>query len=342
MLIRDTHLRIVGQGTNGVTFSVGPGRYVVTVALPGDHLVEEVVDVGRDETREVALREAVNTADADLEDRAPLVSARHGERPAGWQRARMLTHAGPALLSPARPATFGPVTESGRRRRAEVGPGDQGQSFLEVSDGVTSVALGLPSEGACLIEEDLDRGELMLSAFPADRNARLALRYLQANDLERGGLLFSAGLRRTRPRRISSRRSAASGEVLIGCYLTLRRGYFAEVDDLIERLRGDSAWTTDVAIIEAETAAARGRHSAAADHLLQAAGQGLPRYTAGFSILVSRMRQYAREGAVRDSLTDRQRGLLDGLAEAYRELIPYADLTCPTTTFRNLPHLRPQ
>jgi len=328
VLVRDGRLRVVHTGTSGSSFFVAPGRYVVAVALPGDRLIEEIIDVGPGESRAVAMADAIDDADArlGLSDRVGLVSAGRSPLPPGWQVARRLETFLPATLVRRRPVLVGRSLRTDRFSRTEVlAPG---VAFMEISDGGTSVALGLPADHISLIIQDTGQADLALAAFPPGPEAQLMLRYLAANDLERGALLLPDLVRPTRFERI------ADEALLLGGYLAVRLGGSAPLP-----LPRDALWLADTLAIAAEAAAAAGSHGEAAECLVELGMSGIPRFTAGFSILVSRLRQYTREGPARVSLTGGQRREIDQLHEAYGGVVPYVDLTRPTTTFRNLPGL---
>jgi len=136
--------------------------------------------------------------------------------PPGWQVARRLETFLPATLVRRRPVLVGRSLRTDRFSRTEVlAPG---VAFMEISDGGTSVALGLPADHISLIIQDTGQADLALAAFPPGPEAQLMLRYLAANDLERGALLLPDLVRPTRFERI------ADEALLLGGYLAVRLG----------------------------------------------------------------------------------------------------------------------
>jgi hypothetical protein len=341
--IRDQRLRVVHTGLGNAGFALQAGSYIVSVALPGNQYLQRtvtvspghayVVDLAADD-RPVAPLSRVTPA---VRDPVRLVSAAHGEVPADWTMTLQLPQP-PLEFRLHGPIRIGSIDQMGHLQHMDVRLPAGGPYWVRVTTPTASVLLALPATpraGArCLLVRDDAAEGLALAAYPSSQLAQLAAQYLLFQDAERGALLFPG---ETIGRLLRQRRADPFAPV-VGLYLLLRG------DDDEQRLRDWPArlaaaypWLADGPAIAAEQHAARGEHRAAATYLVQAASRGIPLFTAGFSVLVARLRHYGSDGPARAALDQTQRRAVDTAGARYAAVAPYADLAAVTTTLRGLP-----
>jgi hypothetical protein len=77
-----------------------------------------------------------------------------------------------------------------------------------------------------------------------------------------------------------------------------------------------------------------GDHLHALNYFLQVGRRGLPLFTDGFSILVSRLRQYETNTHIRARLTDEQTQDVRALSVRLEEWASFVDFSALTLTFR--------
>jgi hypothetical protein len=271
------------------------------VTLPGNRTVEETVDARAGHTHWLDLvpddEGPVSRPVPALTDPVVPVSKGPGDLPPGWRVALLRVRPPTELVD----AGLEPDVRSVWQRQVELGlPGDRAY-FADVSTLDSRCTVALPGRRRCVLVHDA--GETV--AYPADRLAQLATQYLAFEDSEAGALLFPNGVQE---------RMDPFGAVA-GGYLFLRLGRLDRLAGWPERLAARLPWLPDGAVIAGERAALSGDHGAAVEFFLAAAARGLPVFTDGFSILVSRLRQYEHE-----------------LAGAYGRLAPHVDFGAPTTT----------
>jgi hypothetical protein len=333
VLIRDSTLTKVAGGLGNRAVKVPPGHYLVRVMLPGNRVIEQSVTAlaGRSYPLDLfpELGEAVESARPIPVRHGPvrLVSAHRGALPAGWQlelmrqQREIFTAAGPARV-------LGIETQHGARQAYLRTPRDDGLFFLRVSvDDAVIATVALPAvHGRCVFVSDDDHA---VAAYPGDPLAQRAMEYLAFADLAEGAQMFTAELFA----RILDQRSRDPFPAVAGAYLLLRSGNLDTLADWPQRIGRLFRWLPDGPVVAGEMAALAGRHADAAQAFVEAAGRGVPILTAGFAVLASRLRQYARPGAARQELSVTQRAAVDELEAVYGRWAPAMDYGAPTTTF---------
>jgi hypothetical protein len=108
----------------------------------------------------------------------------------------------------------------------------------------------------------------------------------------------------------------------LGGYALLRLHELARLHDWPHNLAAAFPWLADGPIIDGEAAALAGDHGSAVDHLCEAARRGLPVFADGFSMLVSRLREYDQPDKPPGVTAD----LLAEVARQAKRLVPLTPL----------------
>ena len=361
--IRDRRMRLVHRGLSDPgsgewSTTLRPGIYMVSARLPGGRQVAETVEIraGDDHTVDLApTRTAVapwarNTRssrfqhalahlslDTSLKDRwldQASLFPHPGEVWPDWgfrflrleglskavpdqsPRPRQISWSLPAssltltIAAPPRAVVFAQITRS-----AEV---------------PLNVALPTSGNGECLLTTESWTGLLDVNALPARDPAGRAAQFLAAGEEEQAAVLISGQEAESLLRaKIADPIGAA-----VGGYVLLRLHELERTHDWTDNLAAWFEWLPDGAVIAGEKAAMLGDHLRALAYFLQAGQRGLPIFTDGFSILVSRLRQYQTNTHIRAQLTEEQVADAHALSARLEEWSPFVDFSALTLTFR--------
>jgi hypothetical protein len=361
--IRDRRMRLVHRGLSNPrsgewSTTLSPGIYMVSARLPGGRQVAETVEIRASEDHTVDLAPARTTVapwawntrssrfqhavahfsfDTALKDRWLHRASLFPDPEEVWPdwafrflrleglskavpdqspRPRQISWSLPAssltltIAAPPRAVVFAQITRS-----AEV---------------PLNVALPTSGNDECLLTTEGWTGLLDVNALPARELAGRAAQFLAAGEEEQAALLISG---REAEALLQAKMTDPIGAA-IGGYVLLRLHEVERTHDWTDNLAAWFGWLPDGAVIAGEKAAMLGDHRRALTHFLQAGQRGLPIFTDGFSILVSRLRQYQANTHIRAQLTEEQVADVRALSARLEEWSPFVDFSALTLTFR--------
>jgi hypothetical protein len=345
--VRDQRLRLVDQGlsgwsprdrANGREFRLDPGAYVVSVRLPGGRSLAAAVEVHADDDYSVDL----TPEDQWLVPRAryttafpaadPPPSAQVGQssrwavrffRMEGLSSAALDTAVRVAPIDDSVPGSF----------TLEMSVYPPGVIFAQLAHSAQTplnVALLASPEAYCFLTLEEQAGTLFAGVLPAGDVVERAAQFLAAGEDEHAALLVSGEEAESLLyRKISDPIGAA-----VGGYVLLRLNELERTHDWTQNLASWFQWLPDGVVIAGERAAMAGDHLLALNYFLQVGQRGLPLFTDGFSILVSRLRQYETNSHIRARLTDEQAHDVRALSARLEEWSSFVDFSALTLTFR--------
>jgi hypothetical protein len=346
--VRDQRMRLVDQGVsgwsprdraNGREFRLDPGSYVVSVRLPGGRSLAAAVEVHADDDYSVDLTPEdqwliprARYTTAAFPAASPPPAAQVGQ-PSDWAvrffRMEGLSNAVPdtaVRMAQMDESAPGPFT-------FEIGVYPPGVIFAQLAHSTQTplnVALLASPEAGCFLTLEEDAGTIFAGVLPAGYLVERAAQFLAAGEDEHAALLVSG----------EEAESLLYGKVsdpigaAIGGYVLLRLNELERTHDWTQNLASWFQWLPDGAVIAGERAAMAGDHLLALNYFLQVGGRGLPLFTDGFSILVSRLRQYETNSHIRTRLTDQQAYDVHALSSRLEEWSSFVDFSALTLTFR--------
>lgn len=342
--IRDARLRLVERGLGRKDFLLPPAVYLVSVRPPGGDKLVETVDLSSGQERTVELQ-------PDPDQFAPRPRYAKAERPA--PRVRSLGSRAEAV-PPDWSFRFlrlrglsGAVNDPTPSARSVERQADGALSILiEVPEAAVSfvqiarpaevplnIALPAAAGGAdptCRLVARQIEGGLFAAAYPAGRVAALATQYLAAGDVrEAAQVITGREAQDLLYGKVANPLGAAAGG-----YVLLRLGELERAHDWTDNLARWFEWLPDGAIIAGEKAARLGSHREALGWLLKVERRGLPVFTDGFSMLVSRLRQYRRNELLRREVEQHDVEAAAVLLSRLEGWSPFVDWSAPTLTFR--------
>jgi hypothetical protein len=192
--------------------------------------------------------------------------------------------------------------------------------------------VALPARNTrCLLTVEEQAGTLYASALPGGTEAvERAAQFLAAGEDEHAALLTSE----------QEAESLLQGKVAdpigaaIGGYTLLRLNELDRTHNWTENLAAWFPWLPDGAVIAGEKEARRGQHRQALDYFFQARTRGLPLFTDGFSILVSRLRQYEANLDIPGQLLKEYAAHIQAFSAQLEKWSPFVDFSALTLTFR--------
>jgi hypothetical protein len=193
--------------------------------------------------------------------------------------------------------------------------------------------VALPAgNGACLLTVEERAGVLYASALPLEGPTIRAAQYLAAGEEEHAGHIIGemGNLGQT----LLFFKSADPIGAAIGGYILLRLHELERTHDWTQNLAAWFPWLPDGAVIAGEKAAMLGDHLRALDYFLQAGKRGLPMFTDGFAILISRLRQYQTNAHIHAQLTEEQAAAVRALSARLEKWSSFVDFSALTLTFR--------
>lgn len=298
--VRDEDLRLLGMAMTEQTLTLSPGQYAISLLLPdGDNKVSlvDVLDGGDRQSLTMSAKPAI---DESTDWSQYTYGSTDEYRPQGWF-ARLVTYREGRWVR----SEHALVTRKNVQRYVEgsivsemevVGGFEQGIYFLELvnvspAGGVESVALPLARN------TEAERCRLVITDTGASVSVEVSLLgyggiqavsdYMQNGALQEAAALMSEAEDMLYGK-ISNPIAAA-----LGGYALLRQGEIERLHNWPTNLASWFEWLPDGAVISAELMARRGDHPSAADFLLLAVKRGLPLFSEGMSILMSRLRYYS-------------------------------------------------
>jgi 2-oxoisovalerate dehydrogenase E1 component len=322
----DERLVILSQTAGNRVYGLEPGIYLVDVVIPGGQTLSRVVDLERstDATINLSLKEPeIINLDPGRLPGDPLP-------PSSKRRIRLLTNIPfDEAFAVSTESRISQVRDVGDHQVLLLRPG-LGISFVEfASPEGESFAIALPARGdlsagceKCWGTLDRKEGRLHPNVYMGESVADMARQYMEC-----GRNTEAIGVVQSRPFR--DRLEADPFRLALAGYLYLRMGDLAHAEKWALHLTEKFRWLPDGSLIRAELLARDGHHTGAEELLSFACSQGLPIFSDGFSILVTRLHQYSlyRDKAPQSSGSS--------LAERATKLAPFVDWNSLLLTFKN-------
>lgn len=348
--VRDRRMRLIDRGLSGWSPSDGlhgrdvpldPGTYIVSVRLPGGRTLAEPVELQAGDHRTINLkpgdewlipRVRYSTAAFPAAGQSP---AEQVGQPSGWAfRFFQLEGLSEARPIPAPSFTAVPESVAGSVT-FQIDEVPRRVIFAQVARPLEiplNIALLASSElgSGCLLTVEEQAGTLYAGVLPSGELVKRAAQFLAAGEEEHAALLLSS----EEAEELLYHKFADPMGAAIGGYLLLRLNELERTHRWTENLARVFKWLPDGAVIAGEKAAMLGDHLQALDYFLMAGQRGLPVFTDGFSILVSRLRQYGTNTHIRAQLTDQQAADVRALSARLEKWSSLVDFRALTLTFR--------
>lgn len=328
--VRDSKFHVVSEGVGGSPHRVPAGSYVITAQLPGTETLVAAVEASAGEVVDVDLvptpdalkpspRENLAPASVASSEGTATIEALGPTRPksetpdtAGlrWSLGFFRVESG-LQYAPSKSGIRANVVDEGAQIvRIELAVGEPGTFIAQVrihGQVPLNVLLPLgPDAAHCELTAHISGGDVILGAYPGSEAALLASRFLAAGDIREGSQVITPDQAEGMLR--SKRQDPIAAT--IGAYLLLRTGELERLHDWPRNLAKWFEWLPDGAVIAGELSAREERADEALTFFTTAVRRGLPIFTDGYSILVSRLRQLAR----REHATDRDAPLVGRVA----------------------------
>jgi hypothetical protein len=337
-VIDSSTLQLVKTSTCNEEISLPVGTYVVSTTLPSGERSTGVAEVVSDELAELALSLAEPAAAPPppaLESLGPAGGAvtRSAAAPAPWHvRFHVRTHEGAYELDE---PTVSVVSRTPERVELEVSASGDGLLFAQVATpGETPLNVALPIYGPTMSQRcrlTIEPGQpntVVNVSLPDNPKVDAVARYLN------GGHLREAADLSTDAELLLQAKMADPFGAAIGGYALLRLGRLDALHDWPLNLANWFEWLPDGAVIAGEASALAGDHETAIELVCETGRRGLPVFSAGLSLLASRLREYAGApkeafGANGDRVAEAGK-LLDGVLQ----VMAFADFDRVSLAFR--------
>jgi hypothetical protein len=295
-------LQLVASPACEEAIELPEGTYLVSATQPSGERSVGAIEVAADQTAELELGTAAAKpaptpppappppTDA-LEGLGPPAGADGAATTSGWfVRFHVQT---PAGFQPAEPSYD--VTASGEEGvELTVRASGEGILFAQVArPGEVPLDVALPIYGptssqSCRLTLAGPAGALTADvSLPDNPQVDAVARYLQSGHLqEAAGVIENAEM-------LLQQKMADPFGAALGGYALHRSGQLARLHHWPQNLAGMFPWLPDGAVIAGEELALEGDHAGALAFVCDAARRGLPVFAVGFSLLASRLREYA-------------------------------------------------
>ncbi len=316
--------------------SIAPGRYLVTATMPTGQRAMDVVEIVAGKTEEVELGRAQFEVDvrgdtqpdlgpgvlAPLESPGAAGSAAASAEPAAWM-VRFVSFACAKSSRPVEPQVEVRTTKGPAQPELIVSAPNDRPMLAQVTlanDVPLNVAIPIAREtlaSSCSLTVELVQDRLQAGVSYLDPRVDAIARYLNGGNLQE-----AAGIAPDAEGLLGQKLADPFGAAL-GAYALLRLGELERLHHWPRNLASRFGWLADGAIIAGEEAAREGEHGVAVDYLCDAVRCGLPVFADGFSILVSRVREYAGATSPPPGVTARAHAEVKAAADKLLPLTPY-------------------
>jgi hypothetical protein len=355
--VRDPRMRLLDQGLSGWSpddrlhgrdIRLDPGLYIVSVRLPGGRTLAEAVRLEAGDDQSIDLRPGHELLLPQVRYPNAAVPASRTSRakeaanPARWA-VRFFLMEGLSQAWPIPPDylnfSLGSDSAIGSQTFAfeTVQPGVIFAQLAHPTEVPLNVALLVGRDAGCLLTVEEQADTLYAGVLPRGELVERAAQFLAAGEVEHAALVLTG---REAELLLGGKLADPIGAA-IGGYALLRLDELERTHDWTDNLAAWFEWLPDGAVIAGEKAAMLGDHSTALDYFLQVQARGLPLFTDGFSILVSRLRQYAANPQIRAALTDEQTADMRALSLSLERWSSLVDFSALTLTFRGAVLTRP-
>jgi len=285
-------LQLVETSKCNTEISLPVGTYVVTTTLPSGARSQGVAEVRSDELAELALTVAEPVVESPAPDGAALESlgptrgevTRSAAAPAPaptWHlRFHVRTHDG--VFQPDEPHVS-VVSRLPDRVELEISASGEGLLFAQVAAaGETPLNVALPIYGPTISQ----RCRLTIEPGKPSTTVNVSLPDNPRVDAVASDLSSEA-------EQLMQAKMADPFGAALGGYALIRLGRLDMLHHWPRNLADWFSWLPDGAIIAGEESALEGDHETAITQVCEAGRRGLPVFSAGLSLLASRLREYA-------------------------------------------------
>jgi len=339
-VIDGTTLQLVQTATCNEEITLPAGKYLVSAALPSGDRPVGITEVSAGDLSELTLsavdEPAVETPFAPkpggLEGLGP--TRGDGTAPAGAWHVRFHSRTREGAYEPVDPPVS-VVSRSATRAELAVSASGDGLLFAQIA-GPNEVPLNvaLPIYGPTISQScrlTIERGVAATTvnvSLPDNPRIDAIARYLQSGHLQEAANIIGDA------EQLLQQKMADPFGAALGGYALLRLGQRDRLHHWPRNLANFFPWLPDGAVIAGEESALEGDHALAIEQVCEAGRRGLPLFSAGLSLLASRLREYA--GAPRKAfgangkLVVEAERLLDGVLD----VMPFADFDRVSLAFR--------
>ncbi len=300
-VIDATTLQLVETSKCNTEISLPVGTYLVTTTLPSGERTQGVAEVVSDELAELALTVAQPAVEAPpggagLESLGPTrgeVTRSAGAAPAEPWHLRFHVRTPDGAFQPDE-AQVSVVSRAPERVELEISASGDGVLFAQVAaTGETPLNVALPIYGPTISQHcrlTIEPGKPSTTvnvSLPDNPKVDAVARYLN------GGFLQEAADLSAEAEQLMQDKMADPFGAALGGYALLRLGRLDRLHHWPRNLADWFPWLPDGSIIAGEESALEGDHETAIVQVCEAGRRGLPVFSAGLSLLASRLREYA-------------------------------------------------
>jgi hypothetical protein len=334
--VRDENLALVQTARAGDQVELPTGTYVVSAVLPTGEKQAEVVKIDPGDELEVLFTPEPGTIETPPPE--PLERLGPAERRFEPWFLRFL----PPERAPGIRVREASASDAGLTVALDLEARADGVTFAQVARaGEVPVSFALPIAPATLsavCELRVTSGERLLPAVSLGRVGEL---HSVAEYLTRGYFEAAAGVVVDAELLLQGKVSDPIGAA-VGGYALLRAGTLEPLHDWPGNLSNWFAWLPDGAVIAGEQARRQEDHATALTELEAAAARGLPIFSDGFSILLSRLGEYARSETRTKGVTKPRVRAAETHATDLAALAPFVDYSSLVLSVLGADPLAPQ
>jgi hypothetical protein len=341
VLDRET-LQLVKSSTCNQEIALPVGTYVVSTTLPSGERSSGVAEVASGELAELELSvgqpAAAPTAPAPPAAVESLGApgrpvTRSAAAPAPWH-VRFFVRTQEGVYEPDEPRVS-VVSRTDERVELDVSASGNGLLFAQIAaPGETPLTIALPIYGPTISQQcrlTIEPGRPTTTvnvSLPDNPQIDAVARYLNG-----GHLREAADLSNDAEQLLQAKMANPFGAAL-GGYALLRLGRLDRLHDWPQNLASWFEWLPDGAIVAGEASALAGDHETAIVQVCEAARRGLPVFTAGLSLLASRLREYASAPKSAFPKTADRIDEADQLLEPVLKVMAFTDFDRVSLAFR--------
>ncbi len=341
-VIDSTTLQLVQTATCNQEITLPAGKYLVSAALASGGRPLGVTEVSAGDLSELTLSAVEELADepppapapppAGLEGLGP--TRGDGASPAAAWHVRFHSRTPEGTYEPEDPPVS-VVSRSDTRVELAVSASGGGPLFAQIA-GANEVPLNvaLPIYGPTVSQScrlSIERGVATTTvnvSLPDNPKIDAIARYLQSGHLHEAAQIAGDA------ERLLQEKMADPFGAALGGYALLRLGQRDRLHHWPRNLAGSFPWLPDGAVIAGEESALEGDHALAIEQVCEAGRRGLPVFSAGLSLLASRLREYA--GAPQKAFGENGELVVEAerLLDWILDVMPFADFDRVSLAFR--------
>lgn len=340
-VIDGTTLQLVQTATCNQEITLPAGKYLVSAALPSGDRPVGMTEVSEGDLSELTLTTVEELAvegppapkPGGLEGLGP-TRGDGGAPPAAAWYVRFHARTREGAYEPADPPVSA-VSRSATQAELAVSAYGDGLLFAQVA-GPNEVPLNvaLPIYGPTISQScRLTIGGAATAttvnvSLPDNPRIDAVARYLQSGHLQEAANIIGEA------EQLLQQKMADPFGAALGGYALLRSGQRDRLHHWPRNLADSFPWLPDGAVIAGEESALEGDHALAIAQVCEAGGRGLPVFSAGLSLLASRLREYAGAPKKAFGANGKLVAEAERLLEGILDVMPFADFDRVSLAFR--------